>query len=131
MRQHVVILGAGFAGLELATRLSETVPDAVRVTLLDRHDSFHFGFSKLEVMLGRQSAEEVRLPYAEVVKDSVEFRHETVTAIDPVARRVTTDAGTYDADYLVVAMGADYDMAATPGLQAGGHEFYTLAGAER
>lgn len=53
MKRHVVILGAGFAGLELATRLSETVSDAVRVTLLDRNDSFYFGFSKLEVMLGR------------------------------------------------------------------------------
>jgi hypothetical protein len=29
-----------------------------------------------------------------------------------------------------VAVGADYDMAATPGFQAGGHEYYTLAGAE-
>ena len=43
MKRHVVILGAGFAGLELATRLSETVPDTVRVTLLDRNDSFYFG----------------------------------------------------------------------------------------
>ena len=28
-------------------------------------------------------------------------------------------------------MGADYDMAATPGFEAGGHEYYTMAGAER
>jgi sulfide:quinone oxidoreductase len=28
-------------------------------------------------------------------------------------------------------MGADYDMAATPGLEQGGHEYYTMAGAER
>jgi sulfide:quinone oxidoreductase len=28
-------------------------------------------------------------------------------------------------------MGADYDMAATPGLEAGGFEYYTMAGAER
>ena len=131
MKQHVVILGAGFGGLELATRLSETLQDAVRVTLLDRNDSFVFGFSKLEVMLGRQSADEIRLPYGQIAKDGVEFRQETVTAVDPTARRVTTDAGTYDADFLVVAMGADYDMAATPGLEAGGFEYYSVAGAER
>jgi len=59
--KHVLILGAGFGGLELATRLSETSANEVRVTLIDRNDSFYFGFSKLEVMLGRQSADDIRL----------------------------------------------------------------------
>ena len=131
MKKHVLILGAGFAGLELATRLSETLPDAVRVTLLDRNDSFVFGYSKLEVMLGRQSPDDVRMYYRDIAKEGVEFRQETVVAIDPAARRVTTDAGSYDADFLVVAMGADYDMDATPGLAADGFEYYTVAGAER
>ena len=131
MKRHVVILGAGFGGLELAARLSETASDAVHVTVLDRNDSFFFGFSKLEVMLGRQSAQDVRLPYHDIAKPGVEFRQETVVGIDPVARRVSTDVGTHDADFLVVAMGADYDMAATPGFEEGGYEYYTLAGAER
>jgi sulfide:quinone oxidoreductase len=131
MKQRVLILGAGFGGLELATRLSETASDVVEVTLLDRNDSFYFGFSKLEVMMGREQPDAVMLPYADFVKDGVEFRQETVTAIDPSARRVTTDAGTYDADYLVIAMGADYDMAATPGLEEGGYQYYTVAGAAR
>jgi sulfide:quinone oxidoreductase len=131
MKRRVLILGAGFGGLELATRLSESASDAVDVTLLDRNDSFFFGFSKLEVMLGRQSADEVLLPYREVAKDGVEFRQETVIGIDPVARRVQTDVGAHDADFLVVAMGADYDIAATPGFEQDGHEYYSLAGAER
>ena len=131
MKQHVLILGAGFGGLELATRLSETLRDAVRVTLLDRNDSFVFGFSKLELMLGRQTADDVRLHYRDIDKDGVEFRQETVTGVDPVARRVTTDASAYDADFLVVAMGADYGMDATPGLVEGGFEYYTVAGAAR
>jgi sulfide:quinone oxidoreductase len=129
--KRVLILGAGFGGLELATRLSETIADAVRVTLIDRNDAFFFGFSKLEVMLGRQTAEEIKLPYRDFVKDGVEFRQETVTRVDPGARRVETDAGTYDADFVVVALGADYDFAATPGFAQGGHEYYSLAGAER
>jgi sulfide:quinone oxidoreductase len=131
-QRHVLILGAGFAGLELATRLSEIAPDTTRVTLIDRNDAFFFGFSKLEVMLGRQTADEVQIPYNKIAKANVEFRQETVTAIDPATRTVTTDASTYDdVDYLVVAMGADYDFSATPGLAEGGHEYYTLAGAER
>ncbi len=43
---------------------------------------------------------------------------------------MTTDAGTHDADVLVIALGADYDFEATPGL-ADVNEFYSVAGAER
>jgi sulfide:quinone oxidoreductase len=131
MKKHVLILGAGFGGLELATQLSESMSDSVDITLVDRNEAFYFGFSKLDVMLGRQSAQEVQLHYHDIVKDGVEFRQETVTGIDATSRRVTTDAGSYDADFVVVALGADYAMDATPGFAAGGHEFYSLAGAER
>lgn len=131
VKKHVLILGAGFGGLELATRLSETLEDTVRVTLLDRNDSFVFGFSKLEVMLGRQAADDVRLHYRDFKKEGVEFRQETVRKIDPASRQVSTDSGSYEADFLVVAMGADYDVDATPGFGAGGFEYYTVGGAER
>ena len=127
----VVILGAGFGGLELATMLSEAAGDEVAVTLIDKNDSFVFGYSKLDVMFGRTTLDAVSLPYAEIVKPGVRFLRETVTAIDPEARRVTTDAGSYDADVLVVALGADYDLDATPGLAEAGNEFYSVAGAER
>ena len=131
MKKHVVIVGAGFAGLELATRLSESLRDAVRVTLIDRNDSFYFGFSKLDVLLGRQAPTDVLLHYRDIASEGVEFRQATVTAIDPLKRRVITDEGSYDADFLAVALGADYDLAATPGFQQGGFEYYSLAGAER
>jgi sulfide:quinone oxidoreductase len=52
-----------------------------------------------------------------------------IRSIDPVARRVATDGETFEADILVVALGADLDPAATPGLVEAGHEFYTPAGA--
>ena len=84
--ERVLILGAGFGGLELATRLSEEVPDEVEVTLIDQSDSFVFGYSKLDVMFGRQTPESARLAYRDIVKPSVEFRQETVRSIDPVAR---------------------------------------------
>lgn len=57
------------------------------------------------------------------------FIQATVQSIDPAAKRVETDAGSFDADILVVALGADPHPSATPGLIEGGHEFYTVAGA--
>jgi sulfide:quinone oxidoreductase len=126
-----VILGAGFAGLELAARLSHSLADEVRVTLIDQNDSFAFGYSKLDVLFGRKATVDVLLHYDEISKEGVEFRQERVTSIQPETRRVTTDQRPYDADVLVVALGADYDFAATPGFEEGGFEYYSLAGAER
>ena len=131
MKKHVVIVGAGFAGLELAAQLSESLAEEVRVTLIDRNDAFFFGFSKLSVLLGRRAPSDVLLHYGEISKEGVEFRQESVTRIDPLRRRVVTNQSTYDADFLVVALGAEYDLAATPGFQEGGFEYYSLAGAER
>jgi sulfide:quinone oxidoreductase len=129
--ERVVVLGAGFGGLELSTMLSDALGDDVDVKLIDKGDGFVFGFSKLELMFGRATEDEVRLPYSAIAKPGVQMLRETITAIDPDARRVTTDAGVHDADVLVIALGADYDMDATPGLADGGNEFYSVAGAER
>ena len=131
MKTGVLVLGAGFAGLELATVLSDELGDDAGVTMVEGGDAFVFGYSKLDVMFGRVSLDDVRMPYAEFAKPGVSFLHETVTAIDPEARRVTTDAGVHEADVLVVALGADYDFDATPGLLASGNEFYSVAGAAR
>jgi sulfide:quinone oxidoreductase len=131
MSTRIVILGAGFGGLELSTMLSEALGDTVDVTLIDKSDAFVFGFSKLDVMFGRTMPDAVRLAYSEIAKPGVRVVRETVTAIDPEARRVTTDAGIHEADVLVIALGADYDTDATPGLAEGGNEFYSVAGAER
>jgi sulfide:quinone oxidoreductase len=127
---RVLILGAGFGGLELATTLSETLGDDAAVTLIDRSDSFVFGYSKLDVMFGRKTLDSVRLPYRDIAKPGVRFLQETVSWIDAETRRVTTDGGTHEADVLVVALGADYDLDATPGL-VDENEFYSVAGAER
>jgi sulfide:quinone oxidoreductase len=131
VKTRMLVLGAGFGGLELATSLSEGLGDEVEVTLIDKGDAFVFGFSKLDVMFGHKPAEAVRLPYGDFAKPGVRMLRERVTAIDPEARSVTTDAGTHEADFLVVALGADYDMDATPGLAEDGNEFYSVAGAER
>ncbi len=131
MSTKVVVLGAGFGGLELSTTLSEALGDDVNVTLIDRNEAFVFGFNKFDVLFGWKTLEEVRGYYRDIVKPGVSFRQETITAIDPVSRRVVTSGGTYEADVLVVALGAEYDFAATPGFAQGGHEFYSVEGAQR
>jgi sulfide:quinone oxidoreductase len=126
---RVVVLGAGFAGLELSTRLSEELGADADVVLIDQSDGFVFGFSKLDVMFGRTTAEAVFHPYRDAVKPGVTFVQAEIRSIDAANKRVETSAGAFEGDVLVVALGADLDPGATPGLLEGGHEFYTEAGA--
>jgi sulfide:quinone oxidoreductase len=131
MKLRVLVLGAGFGGLELTTLLSEKLGDDLDLTLIDQNDSFYFGFSKFDVMFGHKTSDAIRIYYRNIVKPGVTFKQEKITSIDPAMRKVTTAVNTYEADVLVIALGAEYDQGATPGLLEGGNEFYSLAGAER
>src|SRR4051794_39130736 len=126
---RVLVLGAGFGGLELTATLSEALGDEVEIVLIDKGEGFVFGFSKLDVMFGRLEPDAVIHPYRDLLKPGVRFVQTTIRSIDPDARRVETDAGTFDGDVMVVALGADLHPSATPGLVECGTEFYTVAGA--
>ena len=71
MKRQVVILGAGFGGLELSTLLSERLADEVEVTLIDQNDAFTLGFSKLDILFRHQTRDDVRLPYRRLAKRGV------------------------------------------------------------
>jgi NADH dehydrogenase FAD-containing subunit len=87
---HVLILGAGFGGLELAARLSDSLTDEVHITLIDQNDAFVFGFSKLEILFGRQTRDEVRYPYREISRPRRPLNGrgsaDSVGCADPVVR---------------------------------------------
>lgn len=129
MKPRILILGAGFGGLELSSSLSEGMGDGVEIILIDKSDSFIFGFSKLDMLFGRKTEEMIRNPYSAYAKPGVRLLREAVTAIDAEAKRVTTDRAVHEADVLVIALGADYDVSGTPGITLGVNEFYSVAGA--
>lgn len=131
MKLKVLVLGAGFGGLEVSSILSESIGDNLDLTLIDQNDSFYFGFSKLDVMFGRKSSDAVKISYSSIAKPGVQFRQETIVSIDPALRIVTTLNSTYEADVLVIALGADYDISATPGLAEFGNEYYSFEGAKK
>ena len=126
---RTVILGAGFGGLELTATLSEQLGTDADVVLIDRSEGFVFGFSKLDVMFGRREAAQVFHPYRDLAKPGVEFVQTTIRSIDAEHKRVETDAGRFEGDVLVVALGAELEPEATPGLLEAGYEFYTNSGA--
>jgi sulfide:quinone oxidoreductase len=126
---RIVVLGAGFGGLELTSRIAHACGSEVELTLIDRSSDFVFGFSKLDVMFGRTPSDHVRHSYADLAAPGVRFVQADVTDIDPFARRVIAGGQVFDADVLVVALGADLDPSATPGLVEHGNEFYSVGAA--
>jgi sulfide:quinone oxidoreductase len=54
-----------------------------------------------------------------------------VLAIDAALREVKASGGILAGEHLVIALGAELDLAAVPGLEASAHTFYTLEGASR
>ena len=90
----ILVLGAGFGGLELAATLSEQLGSDVEVTLVDQSEGFIFGFSKLDVMFGRASCRRGRSIRTATSRSRVSASSRaTIRAIDPGSKRVETDAG--------------------------------------
>jgi sulfide:quinone oxidoreductase len=128
-RARILVLGAGFGGLEVSATLSSALGPDADIILMDKAEGFVFGFSKLDVMFGKRLPGQVFHPYQGIDKPGLRFVRTTIASIDPANKRVDTDAGTFHGDIIVVALGADLDLGATPGLVEAGHEFYTTQGA--
>lgn len=129
--KQILILGAGFGGLETATGLAQALDDRYAITLVDKNGGFFIGFSKIDVLFGRATAREVSYRYEHLRADAIRFVQDTITEIDSGRRTVRTTEHTLPYDYLVVALGADLDPGAVPGfVESGGHEFYSMRGAE-
>ena len=88
---RILVLGGGFGGLELSTRLSDEFGEALEVVLIDQSEGFVFGFSKLDVMFGRALPSTVVHPYRDLSKPGLTFVQSTIRSIDPTAKRVQTD----------------------------------------
>lgn len=106
MTSDILVLGGGFGGLAAVHRLRELLGDGPSITLLDRGDRFVMGFAKLWDLGGVRPIEDGTRPLANLAAHGVDVVQAEVTAIDPATRTVTTDAGAFTADALVVAMGA-------------------------
>ena len=126
---RILVLGAGFGGLELSAALSSALGRDADIILMDKAHGFVFGFAKLDVMFGKRLPAQVFHSYRDITKPGLRFVRAEISSIDPQAKRVDTDAGSFAGDVIVLALGADLDPGATPGLVEAGHEFYTNQGA--
>jgi NADH dehydrogenase len=104
---HVVIIGAGFGGLD-AARVFDGA--AVRVTVLDRHNYHLFQPLLYQVATAALSPGDIASPIRWILRhqENVQVLLAEARAIDPVARTVVTDRDPLSYDYLIVATGATH-----------------------
>jgi NADH dehydrogenase len=103
-KQKVVILGAGFAGLQLAKRIRDTGYD---ITLIDQYNYHQFQPLFYQVATARLEPSSISFPLRKVFqrKRSVHVRLAKVAQVDAAAKKVITDSGDFFYDYLVIATG--------------------------
>lgn len=124
--KRVLILGAGFGGLAAAHRLRTSMPDA-EVVLVDRGDQFMMGFHKISWIVGREQPGDGTRRLNSV--PGVRFINGTIDSIDAPNRAAVVGGERLDADALIIALGAEVDGAAVPGLLDHGHSIYQRDGA--
>ncbi len=128
---HVVILGAGFAGMGVMKKLKKA---PVRVAFIDKNDYHTFLPLLYQVATAELSQNEVGFPIREVLHghESWEFHQAKVTGIDLAAKRVTAEGlGPISYDYLVIGLGAVVNFYGTKGAAEYAFPLYTMQDAVR
>ncbi|RXS09275.1 NAD(P)/FAD-dependent oxidoreductase [Staphylococcus saprophyticus] len=118
-RKKVLVLGAGYAGIQTITKLQKQISaDEAEVTLINKND-YHYEATWLhEASAGTISYEDLLYPVESVVnKDKVNFVKAEVTKIDRNAKKVETDAGIFDFDILVVSLGFESETFGIKGMK--------------
>ncbi len=128
-RKKVLVLGGNFGGLTAAIAVKHDLHFDVDVTVVSASDRFLFNPSLIWVPFGKRTGDDITFPLAPTFDDhGINFVHAEATELDLVGKRVTTTAGTYDYDYLVIATGYQNKFDVVPGLGPNGnaHTITTL-----
>src|SRR5690554_1816640 len=115
-KARILIVGAGAAGLSLASRLSARLEGA-QITLIDARREHYYQPGFTLVAAGIKRADYPVSRTADYLPDGVRLVTEQVAEIDPEHNRVTTESATrLDYDFLFVACGMELDYAAIDGM---------------
>src|SRR6516225_1397881 len=130
---HIVVAGAGYAGLHVALRLTAKLRNhpLVELTLVDRHD-YHQAITELpRVAGGTRAADAVRIPLQDMLAERVRFVQTEITGFDLAGQRLRTEAGPIGWSRLVLALGSKPNDFAIPGLAERALSVYSASDAER
>ena len=126
----ILILGGGIGGQVAANRLRKLLGREHRIVLMDRERTFTFSPSLLWMIVGARKPAQFSRDLNRLTRKGIEVVEAEITAIDPEQRRVSTSAGEFAGDYLIIALGAKLAHDLVPGWKPAALNFYCLKGAE-
>jgi sulfide:quinone oxidoreductase len=126
-RKKVLVLGGNFGGLTAALAVHHELEGDVDVTVVSASDHFLFNPSLIWLPFGKRQVDDITFPLEPTFEShGINFVHAMATELDLDANRVSTTAGTYDYDFLVIATGYRNDLQVIPGLTEHSHTISTL-----
>jgi sulfide:quinone oxidoreductase len=132
MKKRVLILGGGIGGVSTATELAKRLgPGKAEITVVDRESTYVFSPSYLWVLTGKRTIEGISAPMKGLERKGIKFVHGTVDSINPTAKTVVVSGKTLEADYLVIALGAETHMDGLEEVAKAGVNLYSAEGASR
>lgn len=127
----VLVLGGGIGGAAAANALRARLGRRHRIVVVDRDADQVFAPSLLWLMVGQRRPAAISRPLVKMLRPGIEVVRSHVHGLDPVTRRVATDAGELTGDAVVIALGAELAPEAIPGYAEAANDFFTLEGAGR
>ena len=126
-----LILGGGFGGISAANTLRGLLGAEHQIVVVDSESRFYVGAGKTWIMLGEKTFEQISQSRAALLAPGIRFVEAAITHIDVANHAVSTNKETLHWDHLIIALGADLNLALIPGLAESAQTFYTVAGAQR
>lgn len=122
--KKVVIVGGGFAGIEIARRLAKDTKAAV--TLVSNNDTFQY-YPNLYRMVVGATVNQVSIPLSKIIPSNVSVVIDTYTGIDPTKKTITLkNGGEMSYDYVVLALGSEPNYFGIDGMEAHSKSFLSI-----
>jgi len=115
-RKKVIIVGGGFAGIQLIEHLGQDLFDGLLIDKLNHHQ-----FQPLfyQVATSQLEPSSISFPFRKIFQErrNTQIRMAEVLSVDPPANSINTTIGSFNYDYLVIATGCKTNYFGIEGLE--------------
>ena len=122
--KHIVIVGGGFSGIELARNLKNQIKSGLyKVTLISNHGYFEYYPGVYRIMIG-ESPIQTKIHLKDILPSCVQIIEDTISSIDPINKKIISKNNQeYPYDKLVLSLGSVTNYFNIQGLEKGVFNF--------